>query len=56
MPILIPGDIFIMDNLPAHKSAARTIDDLRDAIAKGIDTLTPTECDKYFTAAGYDHK
>jgi len=95
MPTLIPGDIVIMDNLPAHKSAAvlhaiedagaelrflppyspdfnpiemafskfkaflkktaaRTIDDLWDAIAKGIDTFTPTECQNYFAAAGYD--
>ncbi len=34
------------------KTAARTIDDLWDAIAKGIDTSTPTECQNYF-AAGY---
>ena len=95
MPTLIPGDIVIMDNLPAHKSAAvrhaiedagaelrflppyspdfnpiemafskfkaflkktaaRTIDDLWDAIAKGIDTFTPTECQNYFATAGYD--
>ena len=97
VPTLIPGDIVIMDNLPAHKSgavrhaiqaagaelrflppyspdfnpiemafsklkaflkktAARTIDDLWEAIAIGIDTFTPTECQNYFAAAGYDHE
>ncbi len=96
-PTLIPGEIVIMDNLPAHKSvavrhaieaagaelrflppyspdfnpiemafsklkaflkktAARTIDDLWDAIAKGIDTFTPKECESYFAAAGYDRE
>lgn len=96
-PTLSPGDIVIMDNLPAHKpvagrqaieaasaelrflppyspdfnpiemafsklkaflkkTAARTVDDLWDAIAVGIDTFTPTECENYFTAAGYDRE
>jgi transposase len=96
-PTLSPGDIVIMDNLPAHKSAAvrhaieaagaerrflppyspdfnpiemafsklkaflkktaaRTINDLWDAIAIGIDTFTPTECQNYFAAAGYDRE
>ena len=36
------------------KVAARTVDDLWDAIANGIDTFTPTECQNYFAAAGYD--
>jgi transposase len=94
-PTLSPGDIVIMDNLPAHKSvavrqaieavgaklrflppyspdfnpiemafsklkaflkkiAARTVDDLWDAIAHGIETFTPTKCENYFAAAGYD--
>ncbi len=94
-PTRSPGDIVIMDNLPAHKSAAarraieavgaelrflppyspdfnpiemafsklkaflkktaaRTVDDLSDAIALGIETFTPTECENYFAAAGYD--
>jgi transposase len=94
-PTLKPGDIVVMDNLPAHKSAAvrqaieaagaelrflppyspdfnpiemafsklkaflkkiaaRTKDDLWDAIAQGIDTFTPQECKNYFAAAGYD--
>ena len=94
-PTLKPGDIVMMDNLPAHKSAAvrqaieaagaelrflppyspdfnpiemafsklkaflkkiaaRTKDDLWDAIAQGIDTFTPQECKNYFAAAGYD--
>jgi transposase len=92
---LKPGDIVVMDNLPAHrpmavrqaiqaagaelrflppyspdfnpiemafsklkavlkKTAARTIDDLWDAIAESIDSFTPTECQNYFAAAGYD--
>ena len=96
-PTLTPGDIVIMDNLPAHKptavrhaieasgaelrflppyspdfnpiemafsklkaflkkAAVRTIDDLWDAIAIGIDSFTPTECDNYFDAAGYDRE
>lgn len=96
-PTLVPGDIVVMDNLPAHKpaavrqaieaagaqlrflppyspdfnpiemafsklktflkkTAARTIDDLWDAIAKGIDAFTPTECQNYFAAAGYDRE
>ncbi len=96
-PTLIPGDIVIMDNLPAHKpaavrraieaagselrflppyspdfnpiemafsklkaslkkTAARTINDLWDAIAIAIDTFTPTECQNYFAAAGYDRE
>jgi transposase len=38
------------------KTAARTIDDLWDAIAQGIDTFTPTECENYFAAAGYDRE
>jgi transposase len=96
-PTLTPGDIVVMDNLPAHKSvavrraieavgaelrflppyspdynpiemafsklkaflkktAARTVDDLCDAIAIGIDTFTTTECQNYFAAAGYDRE
>ena len=95
VPTLAPGDIVVMDNLPAHKPfavrhaiegagaelrflppyspdfnpiemafsklkaflkkvAARTVDDLWDAIALGIDTFTPTECQNYFAAARYD--
>ena len=95
VPTLKPGDIVVMDNLPAHKplavrraiqaagaelrflppyspdfnpiemafsklkallkkAAARTLEDLFEAIAKGIDTFTPQECRNYFTAAGYD--
>jgi len=94
-PTLKPGDIVVMDNLPAHKpvavrqaietagaelrflppyspdfnpiemafsklkaylkkAAARTIDELWDAIARGIETFTDTECQNYFAAAGYD--
>lgn len=95
VPTLAPGDIVVLDNLPAHKStavrdaieragaelyflppyspdfnpiemafsklksflkktAARTKDDLWQAIGRGIDTFTPAECVNYFAAAGYD--
>lgn len=95
VPELTPGDIVVMDNLPAHKvagvrqaveaagatllylppyspdfnpiemafsklkallrkAAARTRDDLWDATAKAIDSFTPSECENYFAAAGYD--
>lgn len=94
-PELSPGDIVVMDNLPAHKvvgvrqaiedagarllylppyspdfnpiemafsklkalirkTAARTVDDLWDAIAGTLDAFTPEECQNYFAAAGYD--
>lgn len=92
---LEPGDIVIMDNLPAHKvdgvrdaieaagasllylppyspdfnpiekafsklkallrkAAARTVDDLYQAVASAIDAITPAECGNYFQACGYD--
>jgi transposase len=95
VPELTPGDIVVMDNLPAHKVAgirlgikaagaqllylppyspdfnpiemafsklkaglrkasARTVTDLWHAIADVIETFTPTECQNYFAAAGYD--
>ena len=34
------------------KTAARTVDDLWEALAKGIDTFTHVECHNYFEAAG----
>lgn len=37
-----------------RKAAARTLDDLWDAIADAIDSFKPTECANYFAAAGYD--
>ena len=37
-----------------RKAAARTIDELWAAVARAIDTFTPTECNNYFAAAGYD--
>ncbi len=96
-PTLSPGDIVVMDNLPAHKpvavrqaiertgaelrflppyspdfnpiemafskfkaflkkTAARTVDDLWNAIAEAIELFTPTECENYFAAAGYDRE
>jgi len=95
VPELRPGDIVIMDNLPAHKvagvretieaagarllylppyspdfnpiemafsklkallrkTAARTVDDLWDAVAQSLDAFTPRECANYFAASGYD--
>ena len=39
-----------------QKTAARTIDDLWEAIAEGIDTFTPTECQNYFATVGYDRE
>ena len=94
-PTLRPGDLVVMDNLPAHrcagvrtaveatgarlrylppyspdfnpienafaklkallrKVAARTIDELWDAIAELLPNFTPQECANYFTAAGYE--
>ena len=38
------------------KTAARTVNDLWDAIANGINTFTPTECQNYFTAAEYNRE
>jgi len=37
-----------------RKAAARTIEDLWGAIAKALDTDSPTECANYLAAAGYD--
>jgi len=95
VPELKPGDIVIMDNLPAHKvggvrkaiedagagllylppyspdfnpiemafaklkallrkAAARTVDELWQAIAEALEAFTIEECRNYFTAAGYD--
>ncbi len=38
-----------------RKAAARTIPELRNVIAQGIDQFTTHECRNYFAAAGYDH-
>ena len=95
VPTLSPGDIVIMDNLPAHKPtairevieaagaqlrylppyspdfnpiekafskmkaflrkvAARTVDDLWQAIADTLNIFSPNECQNYFAACGYD--
>ncbi len=95
VPTLRPGDIVVMDNLPAHKSAAvrtmieaagaalrylppyspafnpienafaklkailrkvaaRTIDDLWNAIREALPAFDQRECRNYFTAAGYE--
>lgn len=64
MPTLSPGDIAVMDNLSAHnsvavraaiksllgKTAARTVDELRHAIAQATETFNPTEDKSNFAA------
>jgi transposase len=35
-------------------AAARTIPDLREAIRLALNAFTPSECQNYFAAAGYD--
>ena len=37
-----------------RKAAARTIDQLWNAIADGLDTLSIADCSNCFSAAGYD--
>ena len=37
-----------------RKAAARSIDQLWDAIARIIQTYSPRECANYFSAARYD--
>lgn len=37
-----------------RKAAARTIPALWDAIADALETFTPSECQNFFKAAGYD--
>lgn len=37
-----------------RKTAARTVDDLWNVIGKAIPTFTPSECQNYFAACGYD--
>jgi transposase len=37
-----------------RKAAERSVDGLWDAIARIIETFSPTECANYFSAAGYD--
>jgi len=37
-----------------RKTAARTVDDLWDAIGRTLYAFTPTECKNYFVASGYD--
>ena len=37
-----------------RKAAARTVEQLWNAIAHAIDAFTPNECANYFAAAGYD--
>ena len=37
-----------------RKAAERTVDGLWAAIGRLVDVFTPTECENYFAAAGYD--
>ncbi len=37
-----------------RKAAARTVDDLWDAIAEAIERFTPTECANFFVNSGYE--
>ena len=37
-----------------RKAAARSVEDLWNAVGRIIDTFTPTECTNYFAAAGYN--
>ena len=37
-----------------RKAAARSLDDISDAIATILDTVAPTECKNYFIEAGYE--
>lgn len=62
LPTLQPGDVVIMDNLPAHKTAG-----VRDAIESAgaklvflppysldFNPIALAECANYFRAVGYD--
>ena len=37
------------------RRAARSVNELWDAIGEATDNFTPAECQNYFAAAGYDH-
>jgi hypothetical protein len=37
-----------------HAAAARTIDELWEAIRLALGAFTPSECQNYFAAAGYN--
>lgn len=51
-PTLAPGDVVVMDNLPAR--AERTIAAVWDTVGALVDLFTPTECANYFKTAGYE--
>lgn len=42
---LKPGDVVVLDNLPAHKPAA---------IREAIDAVTPQDARSFFAACGYE--
>jgi hypothetical protein len=37
-----------------RKTAARTVDDLWDAVGQSLNAFTPNECANDFAASGYD--
>ena len=37
------------------RRAARSVNELWEAIGEATDTFTPAECQNYFAAAGYDY-
>lgn len=45
VPTLKPGDVVVLDNLPAHKPAA---------IREAIEAVTPQDARSFFTACGYE--
>jgi hypothetical protein len=46
--------VWAVDGGMTLRIAARTVDDLWDAIAQGVEAFTPNECRNFFTAAGYE--
>ena len=58
VPTLRPGEIVIMDNLPAHRRPTiRAATEAAGAVLRHRDALpafTPGECANYFKAAGYE--
>ena len=58
-PTLRPGDVVVLDNLPAHKPVAvrqageRTLEATWRRIGHLLDHFTPDECANYLRNAGY---
>ena len=45
--------VVVIQGLP-QRIAARTVDDLWNAITDTVDIFTPSECRNFFTATGYE--